>query len=243
MRKYFFYIIFISCAFFISNNSYADNMPNVVIERIVITPPASNTHVYTMKAEIKNNGSVPVPINKLSVQKAIENKDGQWLGSGGTGLIEILGAQQTKPIFSTFERKSSDRRLKGTLWYLESSVVLDEKIVPLPIEDTPQFDLRFESVNSRTYKITISNAASTGVSGIRVKGATTKDTRFGRWTHSDPLAIKFFHKGATHEYLGSYGKEDRAVKVTILHDGAMVTEKIFEIKPAATNLKGLKKVN
>jgi hypothetical protein len=243
MWKNSFYFIFFACIFFIANSSHAGSTPDVIIERIVITPPASNTHVYTVKVEIKNNGSVPIPINKLSVQKAIEKSDGQWRGIGGMGLIEPLGAQETKPVFSTFERKSSERRLKGTLWYNgDSSVVAHEKIVSLPLEATPQFDVRCEFVDSRTYKITIKNVASTGVSGILVKGAVAKDSRFGRWEYGDPLAIKFFHKDAAHEYSGRYGKEDAAVKVTVLHEGAKVTEKMFEIKPAATNLKGLKKV-
>ena len=232
-------IILVLCCLFVGSVVVAQNAPNVTLERLTITPPSGSSQKYSIKTEIKNNGTAIVTPTVLSVQLSVETADGQWLGKGGMGLIETLAAQETKPVFQSLERKANHRRVKVVLFHTVSSVKLGEKIVSLPLEATPQFEVTCE-ITPRGYKAVVKNITTTGLSDLVVKGASSQVATLGRWSVAPDNEIKYLPKGEAHEYTGTRTKEEGVVKIMVMHGDVKVTEKVFgDIAPVrpVSNMK------
>ena len=233
--------IMLAICFILSQGlSLAQDLPQVEIEGVTIVPPSGNETAYRIQTTVMNKGNTPIPASRLQAQRYQGTAVGEWAPSGSTGLSEPLGPQEMKIIWGNFNRNASKDHMKVVLFYNNeaASVALGEKIVPLPAEAVPQFDVINCLFDEGQYTATIQNLADKGISDLVVKGATSNDARFGRWMASEEATVVFLKAKGTYEYTGTLPKDHTVVKIIISRGGKKIGEKIIDSK-ASTTIKNI----
>jgi len=216
----------------------ADDVKNLVIESLTITPPEAPNPDYRWIATIKNNGATSFITSALVVQGYQGSENSSWDTAGGQSVHEnLLAPHGTGKSYGYFQRKANKDRVKVALFY--QGTILDEKVVLLPAEAPVQLDVVDCTLDGTRYTATIKNLSRDGLTDFTVQGFTSTDPVLTPWVPGGGALVQSLDGNATYQHVGPKPKENEVIKIVISRGGITIGEKIIDKRTAPTKGTGV----